>query len=174
MSTYYGTYPEIPTMGLRGSLNAMLEHVAYNRHDFGYLPSAVHQANNEGLLEDFGTILEDDRGVPVLAPHIEDSAALADLADTLATLCNDYPAYDDERVSEIEHERLLDMVEEVREEDHPEAEDIARALYEIGAYVEQSEYGANVSEEDFEAAIAYARREEAEDLARAHGQVELF
>lgn len=105
---------------------------------------------------------------------MEDSAALADLADTLAELCNDYPAYDDERVHEIEHERLLDMLDETREDDHPEAEDLARALYEIGAYVEHSEYGANISEDDYEAAITYARRKETEDLARAHGQTELF
>lgn len=174
MSTYFNTYPVNPNMGLREAINAMLDLVAYNRHDFGYLPGAIHQANHETLLEDYGDIVEDDYGVLVLKTRVQDSALLWYLVDTLTGLCNDYPAYDDERVTEIELERLIKMLEDARDEDHPEAEDIARALFEIGAYIEQSEYGANVSEDDYNDAIAYARREEAKELARAHGQSELF
>lgn len=174
MNTYFNTYPETPNMGLRESINAMLDLVAYNRHDFGYLPGAIHQANYESLLNDYDTVVEDDRGVLVLKTRVEDSALLSYLTDTLVGLCNDYPAYDDERVSEIEHERLLETLEDARDEDHPSAEDIAYALFEIGAYVEQSEYGAWVSDDDYDAAIEYARREEARELARAHGQTELF
>lgn len=155
--SHFIAYPVTPAMGLRQSIDAMLEHVAYARHDFGYLPDAVRQANHDGLVEDYGTILVDDGGVLILAPVIHDSQALASLVDALVGLCNDYPAYDDERVSQIEQSRLIDTCEESREDDMPDAEDIARAIWEIGAYVEQSEYGAWVSEEDFANAVAYAR-----------------
>lgn len=158
--SYFNVHPVTPNMGLRESINAMLEHVAYSRHDFGYPPSAIHQANYETLLEDFGSILEDDFGVLVLKSQIKDSALLAELTDTLVSLCNDYPSYDDERVLEIEHERLVSMLEEVREEEHPSAVEIACALFEIGACVEYSEYGANVSEDDYNAAVAYVRDNE--------------
>lgn len=174
MSTHFNTYPETPGMGLRESINAMLHHVADNSHPFGYLPSAVHQANFERLLEDYSpTIQVSDSDSLELTARVEDSELLADLVDTLVGLCNDYPAYD-ERVSEIEYARLIELLEEVREEDHPNAENIARALFENGVYIEQSEYGANVSEADYENAIKYARREEAENLARENGQVALF
>lgn len=154
--SYFNVHPVTSDMGLRESVDAMLEHVAYNRHDFGYPPSAIHQANYETLLEDYGAILEDDFGVLVLKSQIKDSALLADLADTLVSLCNDYPSYDDERVCEIEHERLVSMLEEVRGEEHPRAEDIAWALFEIGACVEHSEYGVNVSDDDYNAAVIHA------------------
>ena len=154
---YFNTYPEIPGMGLRESINSMLSHVAYNGRDFGCLPSAVHEANYEGLTEDYATILDTSGDSPTLAPRITDSALLDDLVYVLVGLCNDYPAYDDERVAEIEESRLLDMLNEVHNDGEPEPEHVMRALFEIGAYVEQSEYGANVSESDYENALSYAR-----------------
>ena len=154
--SYFNVHPVTPDMGLRESINAMLEHVAYSRHDFGYLPSAIHQANYETLLEDYGAIVEDDFGILVLKSRVEDSALLAELTDSLVSLCNGYPSYDDERVLEIEQERLISMLEEVREEEHPSAVEIACALFEIGAYVEHSIYGADVSDDDYNAAVIYA------------------
>lgn len=174
---YFNAYPVTPDMGLRESINAMLYHVADNSYPFGYLPSAIHQANYLALLEDYADIIEPDSAREdylVLKTRVEDSELLEDLVETLIGLCNDYPAYDVERVSEIEQERLIDMLEETREEDHPSAMDIAYALFEMGAYIEQSEYGANVSEDDYKRAVEYVRREETHDLAKASGQVELF
>lgn len=175
MNSYFNTYPENPRMGLRESINAMLHHVADNSRPFGYLPSALHQSNFERLLEDFAPLVQVSNDDSLeLSPRVEDSALLAYLVDTLISLCNDYPAYDDEHLMKIELTRLIETLEEVREENHPSSEDIARALFEIGAYVEQSEYGANVSEADYVNAIEYVQREEAENLARENGQTELF
>ena len=154
---YFNTYPVTANMGLRESIDAMLSHVAYNGRDFGYLPSAVHEANYEGLTEDYATILDTSGDSPTLAPRITDSALLDDLVYVLVGLCNDYPAYDDERVTNIEDARLLDMLNEVHKEGEPEPEHVMRALFEIGAYIEHSEYGVNVSESDYENAVSYAR-----------------
>lgn len=155
--SYFNTYPVTSDMGLRESINAMLEHVAYNRRDFGYLPGTVHMANHVDLLNDYSDIVHDNEGVLVLNKHISDSSLLADLADTLETLCNDYPVYDDETLLAIEHELLLDMINETREDTEPPAEDIAYALHELGACIEYSEYGANVSKDDYSDAIELAR-----------------
>lgn len=175
MTTYFNTYPVAPNMGLRESINAMLHHVADNSHPFGYLPGAIHQANYETLLEDYAPIVQTSEADSLeLVARVEDSALLADLVDTLIGLCNDYPAYDEERVWEIEHERLIDMLEEAREEDHPSAVEIAYALLEIGACIEQSEYGACVSDDDYNSAVAYVQRKEIEELAIAAGQTKLF
>lgn len=176
MPTYFNTYPETPDMGLRESINAMLAHVADNSRPFGYLPSAIHQANYESLLEYFPNTVTPDthNDYLTLVPRVENNDELRRLVEVLEGLCNDYPVYDDERMTQIELDRLIEMLNETRKEDDPSAEDIAWALFEIGAYVEQSEYGANISDDDYEAAIAYVRREEARELAEAAGQVELF
>lgn len=162
MSTYFNAHPVTPAMGLRESINAMLAHVAYNRHDFGYLPRAIYQANHEGILDDYAPIVVDNSGVLVLAPVVADSELLADLTDTLERLCNDYPAYNDTRVHQIEEARLIEACEEALT--HPlrpvtdvEPWQLARALFEIGAYIEQSEYGADFSESDYDTALTYAR-----------------
>lgn len=154
--SYFITHPVTPSMGLRESVNAMLSHAAYARHDFGYLPDAVTKSNHEGLLSDYAAILVDDYGVPILAPRITDSAALADLAEVLVGLCNDYPAYNDERSSEIEHERLIDMIEDYDSLEGVSPHEVAFQLHEAGVHVEQSEYGAYVSESDMAEAVAAA------------------
>lgn len=155
--THFIAYPVTPEMGLRQSINAMLAHVAYNGRDFGYLPDAVQYSNYRCLLEDYSTILRASGDYLTLSARIDDSALLADLADTLVTLCNDYPAYDDEDVSSIEYERLIEMIDECKNEhdaEDIESHDIARELWDIGAEIEQSEYGADVPEDDFRLAIA--------------------
>lgn len=154
---YFITYPVTPNMGLRESIDAMLNYVAYARHDFGYLPTALHQANNEGLSEFYGSILNTG-DILTLAPVITDSALLADLVDTLVELCNGYPSFDDERVSEIETERLIDSLNEAELPDGIYAEEVAYALFELGAYIEHSEYGASFSEEDLNAAIEHVKK----------------
>lgn len=155
---HFNTYPVTSDMGLRESIDAMLGHVAYNGRDFGYLPSVLHEANFQALARDFGELLDATGNSLKLAPRISDSEVLAQLVDTLVNMCNDYPLYDEELYSAIEQERLMEMIEEERTEDMPEAHEIAYALYEIGADIEQSEYGANVSEEDFHAAVELARQ----------------
>lgn len=156
--SYFNAYPVTPGMGLRQSIDAMLEHVAYSGRPFGYLPSVLHAANFQALARDFSELLDATGDTLRLAPRINDSEALAYLADTLVGLCNDYPVYDDDTHHAIEHERLMEVINEVRTDDMPEDHAIAAALYDIGAYIEQSEYGANVSEEDFAAAVELARR----------------
>lgn len=154
---HFNTHPVTPDMGLRQSINAMLDHVAYNGRDFGYLPSVLHEANFQALARDFSELLDATGDTLKLAPRISNSESLAYLAETLVTLCNDYPAYDEDRHHAIEQERLMEMIEEERTDDMPDACEIAFALYEIGADIEQSEHGANVSEEDFKAAVEIAR-----------------
>lgn len=155
---YFNSYPVTPNMGLRESINAMLEHVAYNKRDFGYLPSTVHMANHSDLLHDYGDIVRDYNGVLVLVDHVNDSAFLAYLVDTLETLCNDYPVYNDETLHAIEYGLLLDMINDTREDTDPPADDIAWAITELGLYVEYSEYGANVSKDDYSDAIELAHQ----------------
>ena len=155
--SYMTAYPIVNGMGLRGEINALLEHVAYARHDFGYLPSLAHASNYSALLEDYSTLLVDNSGVLELAPVVKDSQELADLVDTLLSLANDYPVYDEEAYHSLEQERLLSEIEELRKPDDPDAEAIAHALYESGAYLEHSEYGVYISQDDWERAIAEAR-----------------
>lgn len=155
--SHFNAHPVTPDMGLRQSINAMLDHVAYNGHDFGYLPSVLHEANFQALARDFSELLDATGDNLKLAPRISDSEVLAYLADTLVTLCNDNPLYDDETYYTIENDRLIEMITEERTEGMPDACEIAFALYEIDADIEQSEYGANVSEEDFKAAVEIAR-----------------
>lgn len=179
MSVHFNAYPVTADMGLRESINAMLSHVAYAGHDFGYLPSALHQANYETLADDFSDVLTGNGSTLTVAPVITDSDSLAYLVETLLGLCNGYPAYNDERVSEIEHERVLDSVREVLTDMQTDgktlpnatAEEITYALYEISAYIEQSEYGAAFSDADLAAAIAHAERE---NEIRSHEENGLF
>ena len=152
----FNTYPVTANMGLRESIDAMLAHVAYNGHPFGYLPSAVHQANFYRLFEDFSEIVEESDDTLRLRPVIRDSGALNLLVENLVTLCNDYPAYDDEKVSQIEYDRLIEVIEERSFPNSIDAHDIARELFDLGAVIEQNEYGANVSEYDFELAVESA------------------
>lgn len=182
MSTYFSAYCVTPDMGLRQAINAMLSYVAYAGHDFGYLPSALHQANHERLGDDFAPILVNNGSTLSLAPIVSDSELLASLVDALNGLCTDYPAYDDERVSEIEATRLVeattealaDMVSDGREAPNATPEAIAYALRELGACIEQSEYGASFSQDDFDAALALAEAEAARAEHEANGLVPMF
>lgn len=162
--TYFIAHPVTPDMGLRASIDAMLAHVAYNGRQFGYLPDAVHESNYRRLWEDHRAILSADGDYLALAPRVGDSVLLADLVETLITLCNDYPAYDDADVSAIEYARLIDMIDGCKNEHDGEdidSHDIARELFDLGAYIEYSEYGAYVSVEDFMLAIANLRTQSA-------------
>lgn len=182
MSTYFAAYCVTPDMGLRQAINAMLNYVAYAGHDFGYLPSALHQANHEALADDFAPILANDGSMLSLAPIVSDSGLLASLVEALESLCTDYPAYDDGRVSEIEHKRLIeattealaDMVNDGHATPNASPEAIAYALHELGAYIEQSEYGASFSADDFDAALALAEAEAARAEHEANGLVSMF
>lgn len=183
MSVYFAAYCVTPDMGLRQAIDTMLSRVAYAGHDFGYLPSALHQANHERLGEDFAPILVDNGSTLALAPIVSDSDLLASLAAALDSLYStDYPAYDDERVLAIEHERLIeaaaealaDMVSDGHEAPNASPEAIAYALHEIGACIEQSEYGANFSQGDFDAALALAEAKTARAEHEANGLVPMF
>ena len=154
---HFNAYPVTPGMGLRGSINAMLSHVAYNGRDFGYLPSAVHESNFIALQDTWEDLLVADGDYLKLAPVVTDSSALAALVSDLLGLCNDYPVYDDELYLQIEHRRVIDAIDDMRADGTvPCSECIARQLYEDGAYIEQSEYGACFAEDAFAYAVESA------------------
>lgn len=154
---HFNAYPVTSGMGLRESINAMLSHVAYNGRDFGYLPSIAHESNFIALQDTWGDLLVSDGDYLTLAPVVTDSSALAVLVDDLLSLCNDYPTYDDEVYHKVELQRTIDEIDDVRDDDTvPCSECIAYQLYDIGAYIEQSEYGAYINERDFTFAVALA------------------
>lgn len=154
---HFNAYPVTPDMGLRESINAMLAHVAYNGRQFGYLPGIVHESNFIALQDTWGDLLVSDGDYLTLAPVITDSSFLAGLTDDLVGLCNDYPVYDEELYHEIEYQRTLDEIEDMRDDDTvPCSECIAYQLSDIGAYIEQSEYGVYINERDFAFAVAIA------------------
>lgn len=156
---HFIAYPLTPGMGLRESINAVLAHVAYNGRPFGYLPSIAHESNFIALRDTWGDLLvgEVDDEYLTLAPVVSDSSALAVLVDDLLGLCNDYPVYDGEIYHEIEYERTLEELYELLDDSiAPCAHCIARQLFENGAEIEQSEYGASISEDDFTLAVETA------------------
>lgn len=151
---HFIAYPVTPGMGLRESIDAMLSHVAYNGRQFGYLPSALHESNFIALHDTWGDLLVSDGDYLTLAPVITDSSALACFVDELLSLCNDYPIYDEQLYSEIEYRRTLDEIDDMRGDNvTPCSECIALQLLEAGAYIEQSEYGAFIAEDDFNSAV---------------------
>lgn len=156
---HFNAYPVTPDMGLRESINAMLSHVAYNGRDFGYLPSIAHESNFIALQDTWGDLLVSDGDTLTLAPVITDSSFLAVLVDDLLSLCNEYPVYDEQLYSEIEYQRTLEAINDMRAENTtiaPCSDCIARQLFEDGAYIEQSEYGAFIPESDFDNAVVNA------------------
>lgn len=171
MSVYFNAYPVTPDMGLRESINALLNHVAYAGRDFGYLPDAVNAANHECLMNHYSDIISDNDGVLTLIPLIADSALLDDMVNALIGAANDYPALDDEIVARIEYERILEAADEALRDAAqdfelgriPSAPDkrvtpeaLAYALYETSADIEQSEYGAAWDDSDMATALTYA------------------
>jgi hypothetical protein len=156
-------YPVTPDMGTREALNAMLQHVAYESDGMGYRAPTVLASNYRALLRDYAPLViehstEHWARVLIIAPHVDRSDILADLLETLITLCNDYPLYDDEDYFKLEDERLIEFIEDERDETDPPAADIARALWECDLQAtHESDGSVYISETDFHAAIAYAR-----------------
>ena len=153
-------YPVTPNMGTREALNAMLNHVAYS-DSMGYNSSFVQRANYADILKDYAAIV-----VPhyqcmtnclIIAPRVKDSAMLADLAEVLIGLCNDYPAYNDETVSSIMDEELREYVDFVRDNDTPSVDSIMNAIYELGDF-DYNDGGVCIfiSETDWERVTEYA------------------
>lgn len=162
MSVHFIAYPVVAGMGLRESINAMLSYVAWNQ-SMGYDADPLHRANYQGIARDYAAIVEPviDRHTPTLelAPFVSDSALLADLVNTLETLCNDYPAYDDELVSEIERDDLIEYLSGCEIPDGIAPEDVAYALWEAGANTLDHDGSAYVSEDDFNAAVSTLQAE---------------
>lgn len=154
---YFYAHPITPGLGLREEINVMLSYVAYNGRQFGYLPEIAHESNFIALQDTWEDLLVSDGDYLTLAPVVSDSSALAGLVDDLLGLCNDYPVYDDELYNQIESRRTLEEIDDLRGDDvAPCAHCIARQLFEAGAYIEQSEYGAYISEDDFTSAVENA------------------
>ncbi|WP_354573950.1 hypothetical protein [Frigoribacterium sp. UYMn621] len=157
-------YPITPDMGTREALNAMLSHVAYESDGMGYRAPTVLASNYRALLRDYAPLVvehstEHWARVLIIAPHVDRSDILADLAETLIKLCNDYPLYDEQDYSELEESRLIEFIDDERaDETDPPAADIARALWECDLQaIHESDGSVYISETDFHAAIAYAR-----------------
>lgn len=156
MSVHFIAYPVVAGMGLRESINAMLSHVAWDQ-SMGYDAPPVHRANYQGIARDYAAIMtpvcEHHTSTLELSPIVSDSALLADLVNTLEVLCNDYPSYDDELVSEIERDDLIEYLSGCETPDGIAPEDIAYALFEAGANTLDTDGSAYVSEDDFSAAV---------------------
>lgn len=189
MSVHFNAHPVTPDLGLRESINALLNHVAYARRDFGYLPDTVNAANHECLLDYYSDIISDNDGVLTLRPLITDSALLDDMVNALIGAANDHPSLDDEIVSRIEHERILEAADEsLRDavqdfelgripsapDERVTPEGLACALYETSAYIEQSVYGAAWGDSDMSAALAYAIADLNRREAEANGLLPMF
>lgn len=152
---YFNTYPVTPDMGLRESINAMLQHVAFDQDSFGYRAPVVHASNYRSLLRDFSTLIE-----PVVIQHHSTlalvskvSGPLADLVHVLVYVCNAYPLYDESDYSELEQSRLIEYVEQ---QDFPAPISplaIARALSEEGNYENEYDGSVYVSQEHWDAAL---------------------
>ena len=157
MSVHFIAYPVVAGMGLRESINAMLSHVAWDQ-SMGYDAPPMHRANYQGIARDYAAIVEPvyDRHTSTLelAPVVSDSALLADLVNTLETLCNDYPVYDDELVSEIERDDLIEYLSGCEIPAGITPEDIAYALSEACANTLNNDGSAYVSLDDFNAAVS--------------------
>ena len=164
---YAYAYPITPGMGLRESIDAMLDHVARGQ-EYGYRADLIGASNFRSLLRDFGSILEESRARNVgrleLAPKVTDSAALTELFDTLVALCNDYAIYDDRDYSEVEEERNLEAMADAephnKPDDYPEPNDVLRAFWELDLYIEhESDGDVFFTTADYDAAVEYARLE---------------
>jgi len=154
-------YPVTPAMGTREALNAMLSHVA--THDsLGYESSFVQRANHSALLADFDGIVvpvwENMATVLKVAPIVSDSANLAYLCEVLIGLCDDYPLYNDEALSNLIDEELREYVDMARDSDSPSVESIMNAIYELGDF-DYNDGGVCIfiAEDDWERAVSYAR-----------------
>ena len=110
---YSNAYPVTPKMGLRETFNAMLSHVAYSQ-SMGYDAPSLQAANHRGLLRDFAPVVTEvyinHTSTLQLAPRVTESGMLAELWDVLEVMCNDYPAYSDELLYEVEDERETEAI----------------------------------------------------------------
>ena len=162
MSVHFIAYPVVAGMGLRESINAMLSHVAWEQ-SMGYDAPPMHRANYQGIARDFAAVVtpvyERHTSTLELSPFVTDSALIADLVNTLETMCNDYPSYDDELVYEIKRADLIEYLSGCEIPDGIDPDDVAYALWEAGAETQDTDGSAYVSEDDFNAAVSTLQAE---------------
>lgn len=158
--TYFGTYGEVPNMGLRESVNALLDRVAYTGWNFGYLAPAWAEANYRDMLEWYAPILDKHEGQLRLKPRITDSAMLAQMIEELVTAANESPIICDQTFGEVEHERQLECVAEILRETGEKrvtSEEVLRAAYEVCDCLPEEdgsgEYGFYWLNDDYERAL---------------------
>lgn len=164
--TYFTAHPVTAGMGLRESINAMLEHVAWSQDGFGYDAPCVNEANYRALLRDYPEFVQDTRNrwhclVLTLVPHIpptHENDGFPAFVELLVALCNDYPLYDDEEHNKVEEERLTAAVRDTlasKSTTPPTDEEVnamVRALWEVGNVVHESDGSVYISVDDWTAA----------------------
>jgi hypothetical protein len=161
--TYFGSYFETPGMGLRESVNALLDGVAYTGLDFGYLAPAWAEANYRAISNDYSQLVVKSEGQLRLVSHVNDSAALAEMIDALVVAANDYPIISDEYYDEVVQERQLESISDALSDDgetRVTAEEVLQAAYDacdtLPAEDGSGEYGFYWLRGDYERALAAA------------------
>lgn len=132
--TYFGTYGEVPGMGFRESVNALLDQVAYIGWDFGYLAPAWAEANYRALTDNYSQLLEMFEGKLRLVSHVSDSTNFAEMIEVLVAAANEGPIISDEHYCEVEYDRRLQCIADILIEDGEDrvtAEEVMRAACEV-------------------------------------------
>ena len=150
-------------MGLRESVNALLDRVAYTGWDFGYLAPAWAEANYRDVLEWYAPILEKHEGRLRLKPRVTDSAMLAQMIEELATAANGSPIICDQTFGEVERERQFECIAEALRESGEKrvtSEEVLCAAYEVCDILPYEdgggEYGFYWSKDDYARALKAA------------------